>query len=49
MAERFPVTKGWQKFTYYRMAPVDGTVRVTTALTGFGDALVDDLLVEVAR
>jgi hypothetical protein len=49
MAERFPVTKGWQKFTYYRMAPLDGTVRVTTALTGFGDALIDDLMVDVAR
>lgn len=48
-AERFTTTKGWQRFSYYRMVPLDGTVSITTALTGFGDALVDDVLIEVAR
>jgi hypothetical protein len=48
-AERFAVPRGWQKFTYYRMVPLDGTVSVTAALTGYGDALLDDVLIEVAR
>jgi len=49
LAERIQVTKGWQRFSYYRMVPLDGTLTLTTALTGFGDALVDDVLIEVAR
>jgi hypothetical protein len=49
LAERFTETKGWKKFVYYRMAPLDGTFSITAALTGFGDAFVDDLMIETAR
>ena len=48
-AQRFDKTGGWRQFTYYRVAPTDGAASLTVALTGYGEALVDDLLVEVAQ
>lgn len=47
LARRFGPTSGWQQFTSYRMAPRSGTMSVTIALTGFGEAWIDDLSVSV--
>lgn len=43
LAERLPVTDGWREFVLYRAAPYDGNVTVTIALTGLGQARVDDV------
>ena len=43
LAERVGQTKGWREFIMYRIAPRDGPVTVTFALTGLGDAWIDDI------
>ena len=43
LAERLPLTDGWREFVLYRAAPYDGSVTVTIALTGIGEAMVDDV------
>jgi hypothetical protein len=45
LAERFGETNGWQGFVMYRAAPRDCEVTLTFALSGFGEALVDDVAV----
>jgi hypothetical protein len=49
LAQRFDRTEGWRQFSYFRIAPLDGDIRLTAALTGLGEALIDDLRVEVAQ
>ncbi|HEV3416257.1 MAG TPA: hypothetical protein VG056_05575 [Pirellulales bacterium] len=43
LAERIDKTNGWREFIMYRVAPRDGTFTVTFALTGLGDAWIDDV------
>lgn len=45
MAERIPITSGWQEFTLYRSVPHEGDLQLTFALTGFGVALLDEVTV----
>ena len=45
MAERIPVTQGWQEFTLYRGAPANSEIKVTFALTGIGEAMVDEVTI----
>jgi hypothetical protein len=45
LAERIHVTDGWHEFTLYRAVPYDGNLTVTFALTGIGEARVDDVTV----
>ncbi len=45
LAERAPHTKGWREFMLYRVAPRDGPVTVTFALTGLGEAWIDDVTI----
>ncbi len=45
MAERIPVTRGWQEFTLYRGAPSDGVLKVTFSLGGVGEALLDEVTI----
>jgi hypothetical protein len=45
LAERIRQTRGWQEFTLYRVAPGSGPVTVTFALTGFGEAWLDDITI----
>lgn len=45
LAERIPVTTGWQEFTLYRGASTDGDVSVTISLTGYGEAMVDEVTI----
>jgi len=43
LAQILPLTNGWQEFVLYRAAPRDGSAKVIIALTGIGQAMVDDL------
>ncbi len=43
LAERIGRTRGWQAFTLFRIAPRSGSFRVTFALTGLGEASIDDV------
>ena len=47
LAERVNLTNGWQEFSIYRCALKDEDVRVTLALTGYGEALVDEVNIRV--
>jgi hypothetical protein len=46
LAERIGVTSGWREFTLYRAAAASGDLTVTLALTGVGDAWIDDVTIE---
>jgi len=46
MAERIRQTDGWQEFILYRTAPQRGELRVTFALSGLGEAYLDDVAIE---
>jgi len=45
LARRIGQTTGWQEFTLYRVAPESGSVRVTFALSGLGEAWLDDVTI----
>ncbi|MDZ7618065.1 MAG: hypothetical protein U1E05_13760, partial [Patescibacteria group bacterium] len=45
LAERIGRTGGWRPFTLFRVAPRSGALRVTFALTGLGEASIDDLTI----
>jgi hypothetical protein len=45
MAERIPVTDGWQEFTLYRGVESDRDLQVTFALTGVGEAMFDEVTI----
>ncbi len=45
LAERITSTEGWQEFTLYRGVPKDGSFDITFALTGLGEAMVDEVTV----
>lgn len=47
LAERIGVTSGWREFTLYRAAPSACDLTVTFALTGIGDAWIDDVTIEL--
>jgi len=49
LAERIGQTRGWQRVVLYRAAPASGMMRVTFALTGLGEAKLDDVSIEVLR
>ncbi|MEQ8791706.1 MAG: hypothetical protein RIC55_35920 [Pirellulaceae bacterium] len=48
LAERITQTGQWREFTLYRLVPQDGDVRLTFALTGVGEAWIDDVTVQLA-
>ena len=43
LAERIDKTQGWREFVMYRVAPNEGMFVVTFALSGLGDAWIDDV------
>ena len=45
MAERIPVTQGWQEFALYRGVESDRQMRVTFSLTGIGEAMIDEVTI----
>jgi hypothetical protein len=49
LADRIGKTDGWKEFTLYRAAPVSGPWWLTIALTGIGDAWIDDVTIEALQ
>ena len=47
LAETIPRTQGWQEFTLYRSSPDDTQLRVNFELTGIGQAMIDEVTVQV--
>jgi len=46
LAERIGQTAGWQQLALYRIAPRSGPMTVTFALTGLGEAHLDDVMIQ---
>ncbi|MBX3412333.1 MAG: hypothetical protein KF708_06405 [Pirellulales bacterium] len=46
LAERIRKTDGWQEIILYRTAPARGELRLTFALSGLGEAYLDDVAIE---
>jgi hypothetical protein len=47
LADRIGQTKGWREFALYRVALQSGPVCVTFALSGIGEAWLDDVAIQV--
>jgi len=47
LAERIGKTSGWEEFTLYRLAPEQGQVSITFALSGIGEAWLDDVTIHL--
>lgn len=47
LADRIQPSESWREFSLYRLAPREGTVDVTIALSGLGEAWVDDMTINV--
>lgn len=47
LADRMRLTRGWRQFTIYRAVPESGDLIVTFALSGLGEAWIDDLHVNL--
>jgi hypothetical protein len=45
MAERIPITDGWQEFTLYRGVFSDTDLQLTFTLSGLGTALIDEVTI----
>jgi hypothetical protein len=47
LADRIGKTNGWRQFVLYRIAPQAGPMCVTFAMTGIGEAWLDDVAIQV--
>jgi hypothetical protein len=47
LADRLRLTRGWRQFTIYRAVPESGSLIITFALTGLGEAWLDDVQVNL--
>ena len=47
LGDRIRLTQGWRELTLYRAVPQSGELTVTFALTGLGEASIDDLKVSL--
>jgi hypothetical protein len=47
LADRIGHTAGWKQFALYRAASQSAAVNVTFALSGLGEAWIDDVQVQV--
>jgi hypothetical protein len=47
LGDRIRATQGWREFTLYRAVPQSGELAVTFALTGLGEASLDDLSISL--
>jgi len=46
LAERIRTTPDWRPFTLYRVVPQSGNLTITFALTGIGEAWLDDVTIQ---
>ena len=49
LADRIGQTDGWRQFALYRVAPQSGPMCVTFALSGLGEARLDDVAIQVVE
>ena len=49
LADRIGQTDGWRQFALYRVAPQSGPMCVTFALSGMGEARLDDVAIQVVE
>jgi hypothetical protein len=49
LADRIGPTDGWRQFALYRVAPQSGAMCVTFALSGLGEARLDDVAIEAVE
>ncbi len=49
LADRIGPTDGWRQFALYRAAPQSGAMCVTFALSGLGEARLDDVAIQVVE
>ena len=49
LADRIGQTKGWRQFSLYRAAPRAGPMCVTFALSGIGEAWLDDVEINILQ
>jgi hypothetical protein len=49
LAERIDATEGWREFVMYRAAPQRGSITITFALTGIGEASLDNVSIRLVR
>ena len=49
LAMRLSKTEGWRQVTLYRGATQRGPLAVTFALSGFGEAAIDDVTVQIVQ
>ena len=49
LGERVFATHGWREFTLYRAVPENGELTITFALTGLGEAWLDDVSVSLVE
>ncbi len=47
LAERISVTEGWREFVLYRAVPYGGDLSLVIALTGLGEAWLDDVTISL--
>ena len=47
LADRIGKTNGWRQFALYRVVPQSGAMCVTFALSGLGEARLDDVFIQV--
>ncbi len=49
LAERIPVTSGWQEFAFYRAATTNTEVQVKFELTGIGEVFLDEVTIRAVE
>jgi hypothetical protein len=49
LAQRITANPQWRQFTIYRVAPRPGPVSLTFALSGLGEACIDDITIQVVQ
>lgn len=47
LGDRIGLTQGWREFTLYRAVPKNGELSVTFALSGLGEAWIDDVAISL--
>jgi len=49
LAQRLSDTQGWRQFVVHRAAPRSGPLQITFALSGMGEAWIDEVTIQILR